>query len=81
MITWIQVLLQKHHKIIFSVLLFVIIIAFVFTIGSSIPFFGGRDGSVRISRSNFYGYNLDDQYQMAQLQRQAILDLNLSGVW
>ena len=80
MITWIQVLLQKHHKIIFSVLLFVIIIAFVFTIGSSIPFFGGRDGSVRVSRQNFYGYNLDDRAQMAQLQRQAILDLSLSGI-
>ena len=78
MITWIQVLLQKHHKIIFSVLLFVIIIAFVFTIGSSIPFFGGNEASATVNRKNFYGYNLDDQYQMAQLQRQAVLDLRLS---
>ncbi len=78
MITWIQVLLQKHHKIIFSVLLFVIIIAFVFTIGSSIPFFGGNEATATVSRKNFYGYNLDDQYQMAQLQRQSILDLRLS---
>ncbi|MBO7521341.1 MAG: peptidyl-prolyl cis-trans isomerase [Opitutales bacterium] len=79
MITWIQVLLQKHHKIIFSVLLFVIIIAFVFTIGSSIPFFGGRDGSARVSRANFYGYNLDDPNQIATLRYQAVLDLNLAG--
>ena len=39
MITWIQIALQKHHKVVFSVLLFFIIIAFVFTIGA-VPFFG-----------------------------------------
>ena len=41
MITWIQIVLQKHHKPVFMVLLVAIVIAFVFTIGS-VPFLGDR---------------------------------------
>ena len=79
MITWIQVLLQKHHKVIFSILLVVIIVAFVFTIGSSIPFFGDSAPTARVTRRDFYGYNLDNQAQMRELQEQAILEIRLNG--
>jgi hypothetical protein len=37
MFTLIQTILQKHHKVVFSVLLFVIVVAFVFTIGNFNP--------------------------------------------
>ncbi len=52
MISFIQQVLQKHHKWVFSVLLAVIIIAFVFTIGAT-PGIVGKKKSV-----NFYGVNL-----------------------
>ena len=35
MISWSQTILQKHNKWLFSILLVVIIIAFVFTIGNT----------------------------------------------
>lgn len=54
MITWIQVAMQRHHKWIFSVLLVIIIIAFVFTIGA-LPT-GRSDTTVRTDR--FFGVNL-----------------------
>lgn len=79
MITSIQVLLQKHHKFIFSILLFVIIVAFVFSIGSSIPFLGENMPSARPDKQTFYGYNLDDESQMRQLQLQSILEIRLAG--
>ncbi len=80
MITWIQVLLQKHHKIIFSVLLFVIIIAFVFSIGSSIPFFGGGyGGESSATRKDFYGYNLEGGPQAEALAFQARLAFMFDG--
>ncbi len=78
MITWIQVLLQKHHKVIFSILLFVIIIAFVFTVGSSIPFFGDRTAkSIKVSK--FYGYNLEDPNVMQRFQLQAQFEAVMRG--
>ncbi len=52
MISFIQQVLQKHHKWVFSVLLAVIIIAFVFTIGAT-PGIVGKKKSV-----DFYGINL-----------------------
>lgn len=71
--------MQKHHKVIFSVLLFVIIVAFVFTIGSSIPFFGDNVPAARVTSSDFYGYNLNSQAQMRELQEQSILEIRLNG--
>lgn len=80
MITWIQVLLQKHHKVVFSILLAVIIVAFVFTIGSAIPSFS-RDASGRqLSKKDFYGYNLDDQRQVQELSMIAQFDLRLANI-
>ena len=78
MITWIQVLLQKHHKVVFTILLGVIIIAFVFTIGSGVPFFG--DGQARrIERQDVFGYNLQDPATANFVQRQAQIELMLKG--
>ncbi|MBO6102719.1 MAG: peptidyl-prolyl cis-trans isomerase [Opitutales bacterium] len=80
MITWIQVLLQKHHKVVFSILLAVIIVAFVFTIGSSIPSFSRDASGARVDSKNFYGYNLEDQRQVEELSLIAQLDLRMAGV-
>ena len=57
MITWIQNLLQKHHKWLFSILLIVIIIAFVFTIGN-MPV--GQGSSNEYGEKEFYGFDLND---------------------
>ncbi|HUG09941.1 MAG TPA: hypothetical protein VMM36_02955 [Opitutaceae bacterium] len=61
MITWIQVNVQKHSKLIFLFLLLVIAIPFVFTIGAAPGI--GKAGHKLLERS-FFGYNLgsaDDQ--------------------
>ena len=52
MISFIQQILQKHHKWIFSVLLGVIIVAFVFTIGATPGIVGKKKTQM------FYGKNL-----------------------
>ncbi|MFI3290927.1 MAG: hypothetical protein R3Y46_03495 [Opitutales bacterium] len=79
MITWIQLILQKHHKYVFSVLLFFIIIAFVFTIGSSIPFFGDRNPSYEANEQDFYGYNLRDERVMQSLSVATQYSMILAG--
>lgn len=79
MITWIQTVLQKHHKIVFGVLLVAIIIAFVFTIGS-VPFFGdsySRGGSVE--KKEFCGYNLRDEGTVSYFQTHAYYEIILDG--
>lgn len=53
MISFLQKLIGKHHKILFSVLLFIIIVAFVFTIGAT-PGIGYKNKK----ESMFYGFNL-----------------------
>ncbi len=59
MITWIQTVLQKHHKSVFGVLLVAIIIAFVFTIGS-VPFFGDSHRTESRKGKLFYGFDLSN---------------------
>lgn len=66
MITWIQTVLQKHNKPIFIVLLVVIIIAFVFTIGS-VPFLGDRNRRMDATK-DFYGFNLNDAATVERLR-------------
>lgn len=78
MITWIQVILQKHHKVVFTILLGVIIVAFVFTIGSSIPFLGDRQAR-RVETKDVFGYNFEDPATMQMLSRQAEIELFLRG--
>ncbi len=79
MITWIQTVLQKHHKFVFGILLVAIIIAFVFTIGS-VPFFGDVPsyGGVREKRE-FCGYDLKDENTLAYFQNLAVYEIILDG--
>lgn len=74
MISWIQNVLQKHNKILFSALLIVIIVAFVFTIGN---FGGGPGGRARIEQVLFYGIDLNNPAQRDQLFRSAQLSMQL----
>ncbi len=78
MITWIQTVLQKHHKSVFSVLLVAIIIAFVFTIGQ-VPFLGDRNRSWD-SHKNFFGYDFSNPNSVQQLQTCAFYEALLQGV-
>lgn len=73
--------MQKHHKSVFSVLLFFIIVAFVFTIGSSIPFFGDRNVSFDDSKNkkDFYGWDLSDENIVNFLYTGAYYDVLLAG--
>lgn len=78
MITWIQIVLQKHHKSVFGVLLVAIIIAFVFTIGS-VPFFGDSYHSGAQKGKVFYGFDFSNEASVAQLQNCVYFELILSG--
>jgi len=79
MITWIQTVLQKSHKIVFSILLVVITIAFVFTIGQ-IPFFGDRHRGGEDAQKDFYGFDLSNQNTLSYLGTFAVYDALLNGV-
>ena len=79
MITWIQTVLQKHHKSVFSVLLVAIVIAFVFTIGS-VPFFGDSRSSFGEKKNkDFYGFDLSNEAVVARLQNAAYFEMILEG--
>ena len=78
MITWIQTVLQKHHKSVFSVLLVVITIAFVFTIGQ-IPFFGDRH-RYEAEKKDFYGFDLSNEGTIGYLSMYAAYDALLAGM-
>jgi peptidyl-prolyl cis-trans isomerase D len=58
MISFLQRILQKHHKWLFSILLFVIVVSFVFTIGAS-PGIG--TGRKRAKQEKFFGCNLHSE--------------------
>ncbi len=77
MITWIQIVLQKHHKFVFSILLVAITIAFVFTIGQ-IPFFGDRH-RYEVDTKDFYGYDLSNKDVVNELSIFAAYDAMLMG--
>lgn len=64
MITWLQTSLQKHYKWLFSILLAIIIVAFVLTIGAP-PTLKAPSGS-NIPRP-FYGLNLNSDKDMGDL--------------
>ena len=70
--------MQKHHKSVFSVLLVVIIIAFVFTIGQ-VPFLGDRN-SAWDEHKDFYGFDLSNQAVVSQLQTCAFYEAILGGM-
>lgn len=75
MISWIQHHLIKNGKWIFSILLVVIIVAFVFVIGNT-PGLPGRE--MGLDGVEYYGVNLNSREQMEQLDREAALSAYLN---
>ncbi len=75
MISWLQNALQKHHRIIFGVLLVIIIISFVFTIGS-VPRGTQERG---VGSRKFYGVDLHSQREMDRELTATGLSLQLQG--
>ncbi|MDE6432048.1 MAG: hypothetical protein K2L13_01485, partial [Opitutales bacterium] len=73
MISSIQQILQKHHKWIFSILLGVIIVAFVFTIGSTPGIVGKKKTAM------FYGVNLISRKDTQPILNSAIISSLASG--
>ena len=70
MITWFQNAVQRHHKILFGILLAVISVAFVFTIGN----FGGLGPGDKSAESfEFYGVDLNDGRQLRKLEEEMLL--------
>ncbi len=74
MITWLQTSMSRHHKWVFSILLVVIIIAFVFTIGNTPT---GRMGDSR--EVDFYGVNINSQRELAGVESDLQWLLYLTG--
>ena len=74
MISWIQNTFQKHFKVIFTVLLAVTIISFIFTIGST-PGIGRTEK--RITNREFFGHNLASEADTTRLLSDARLSASL----
>jgi len=76
MFTWLQTHIQKHHKIVFGVILVVVIVAFVFTIGN----FGGFGNPVNPNEraANFYGFNLNSQRDNQYLEQGTLISMQLN---
>ena len=55
MISWLQTVMQKHYKWLFSILLVVIIVSFVFVIGNTGQ---GYSSGTQYESTKFYGYDL-----------------------
>ncbi|MDR2776933.1 MAG: hypothetical protein LBB17_02730 [Puniceicoccales bacterium] len=66
MISFLQNILQKHHKWLFSILLFIIVVAFVFTIGAA-PGIGRARGKPR----HCYNHNLANASEMQKIAENA----------
>lgn len=77
MISWIANLVQKRGKIIFSILLVIVIVAFVFTIGAG-------PGIVRSEKTtyqrDFYGVDLNSSGQIQLLQSATMVSRYLDGI-
>ncbi|GHB98204.1 peptidyl-prolyl cis-trans isomerase [Cerasicoccus arenae] len=76
MFTWLQTHIQRHHKIIFGVILVVIIISFVFTIGN----FGGFGNPTNQNNGprEFYGFNLNSNRDRTALEQWTLITLALN---
>ncbi|MDR3144473.1 MAG: peptidyl-prolyl cis-trans isomerase [Puniceicoccales bacterium] len=74
MISFLQNILQKHHKWLLSILLLVIVIAFVFTIGASPGI-----GKSNVKHIYFYGYDLANASDVNELVTNAVCTEFLSG--
>lgn len=73
MISWLQRVLQRHYKWLFSIMLAIIIIAFVFTVGGSPGIGRSRHSTVK---QMYYGINLNDPEEVRELFQYA----NLSNI-
>lgn len=73
MISWLQRSLQKHYKWLFTIMLAIIIVAFVFTIGGSPGIGRGRHST---EKQMYYGINLNNPEIVQELFQQT----NLSHV-
>ena len=76
MITWIQIRIQKHLRLLFLALLIVMVVTFVLTIGNQ-SFFGSKDDG-HFKTKDFYGYNLASDNTTAYLEHAAQLSAMLS---
>jgi peptidyl-prolyl cis-trans isomerase D len=74
MISWIQRSFQHHFRIIFAVVLFVMVISFIFTIGSTPGV--GRAERTSATR-DFFGHNLMSQEQSRSLVEDARMSAEL----
>lgn len=75
MISWIQTRLIKNGKWIFSILLIVIIVAFVFVIGNTPGLPGTEQG---LNGIDYYGINLNSRDDLEQMDREAALSTYLN---
>lgn len=76
MITWLQTAFQKHHKIIFGLLLATVIVTFVLTIGPQ-SYFGGPSTPRTVERT-YFGINLAHRGQVELMVNKARLSAVLN---
>lgn len=76
MITWIQIRLQKHMRLLFMALLIVMVVTFVLTIGNQSFFGSHNDGHYKTK--DFYGYNLASENTKTYLEQTAQISSMLS---
>lgn len=77
MISWIANLVQKRGKVIFSILLAIVIVAFVFTIGAG-PGLVKNEKRQSLHR-DFYGIDLNSSGQLQTLQSATMVSRYLDG--
>lgn len=73
MLSWIQVFLEKNRKWLFGFLLIVIVVPFVFTIGSTPGLVAGK----KMRAMKLFGYNLNDRKQLETVVRNGALSIAL----
>ncbi|MDR0590654.1 MAG: SurA N-terminal domain-containing protein [Puniceicoccales bacterium] len=77
MISFLQKVLQKHHKWLFSILLVIVTISFVFTVGSS----PGIGRNTRGQAKKIFGHNLSSQKEAAKLLQEVELSAQLKQIF
>ncbi|MBC2608219.1 peptidyl-prolyl cis-trans isomerase [Pelagicoccus albus] len=75
MISWLQINLQKHFRVVFIILLVVLVVAFVFTIGNQGPM-SGRDE--KTADLYFFDTPLNTEAARTQFQQDAQLSVSLN---
>lgn len=78
MISWIQTYFQKHFRTVFTVLLGVTIISFIFTIGAA-P--GVGPAGNKLLEQPFYGHNLGNEQEARRIFRDGNFSAQLRGAY